>query len=57
MFAKMTAETARENVKAMMAETPKNARQFVWKQAIASDRLTEGAKEVYRQALKDDGAK
>ncbi|WP_297842995.1 hypothetical protein [uncultured Roseibium sp.] len=57
MFPKMTAETARENVKAMMAETPKNARQFVWKEAIKSDRLTEEAKEVYRQALKDDGAK
>ncbi len=57
MFQKMTAETARENVKAMMAETPKNARQFVWKEAIKSDRLTEEAKEVYRQALKDDGAK
>lgn len=54
MFPKMTAETAKENVKAMMAETKKNARQYVWREAIKSERLTDEAKAVYRQALEAD---
>lgn len=57
MFKKMTEKEAQENVAAMLAETPRNARQFVWREAIKSDRLTEEAKEVYRQALRNDGAK
>lgn len=52
---KMTAEQARENVATMQKGTKPDARQFVWREAIKTDRLTEEAKEVYRQALKDDG--
>lgn len=54
---KMNAETARENVQQMRAETPRPARRRVWQLAIAGDRLTEEAKGVYRQALKEDFAK
>jgi hypothetical protein len=39
----------------MQKGTKPDARQFVWREAIKTDRLTEEAKEVYRQALKDDG--
>ena len=52
----MTAEEASENVARMKAETSKRSRVQLMRHAVTGlGNLSEEAKEVYRQALAEDG--
>lgn len=54
--APMTAETAREIVATMRRETRKPARIRLMQTALRIGNLSDGAKDVYRAALAQDGA-
>ena len=51
----MTANEAREIVAEMFRVTSKRARVGMWKTALSIGNLSEGAREVYRDALARDG--
>lgn len=52
----MTAAEAHEIVAEMQRVTSKRARIYTWKTAIQIANMTDAAKDVYRAALRADGA-
>ena len=53
----MSAHEAADIVSKMRSETPMAARVRLMQVALRIGKLSEGAKDVYRNALKDDGAR
>lgn len=53
----LTAHEAATLVNRMKAETSKKSRVHFWQVALRIGNLSEGAKAVYRDALKEDGAR